>query len=608
MFPKYTQTSVFVSIGMLLHACASPLAPTVSRSTDSTFPTTTKTTPEITPDITPKITPETPQKITTQINTLNEPAHNDIDEYINLPHTNRTTVQKTLEHREEELNTLTPANTPSWDSETGHNLHLEQSTTVQLSLTDAIFSSLENNLDVRIALLQPQIAQEATIAAEATFDFVFGAGVSKKRARIPQQQILGPGGAPFNSDESSSDQFVTNASLIKQLYGGGTFTLSTDITKSESEATGFSYSPDPAWQTVGKLELNQPLLRNFGETVTLAQVRISKLNKDQSDEDMRESLNSVVTLTEQAYFDLCLQWKTLQIKQWLLLQGEQVAEILELRRSYDTSEADYAQAVATVQQRTAEVIQQQSALQAASDTLKKLTNNGLYSLESEEIIQPVGELVAMPISISLRQAMVTAATNRPDLRKLSLQIKSREIDLEVSSNALLPQLDAQAQMSFYGLGDNAGDGYSEVFDGDYVNYLLGLSLQVPLGNRSAEANHQSARLKKMSAVTSYKRGLQQATIEVKTALRNLVTSAALIQANKSFRIAQTENLRALLVEEETMAGLTPTFLNLKLQTQVGLASARTAELRAIVDYNKALSSLYKAMGTSLNQRQISQGK
>ena len=250
------------------------------------------------------------------------------------------------------------------------------------------------------------------------------------------------------------------------------------------------------------------------------------------------------------------------------------------------------------------VIKQQSVVQSASDNLKKLINTDNYLLDSEDIIQPVGELSANPISISLRQALITAVSNRPDLRNLSLQINAREIDVEVADNERLPQLDMQAQMSFYGLGDNASDGYSEVFGGDYVNYLVGLSFQVPLGNRSAEANFQSSRLKKMSAVATYKRGVQQATIEVKSALRNIVTNAALIQANKAFRVAQTENLRALTVEEETMAGLTPTFLNLKLQTQTGLASARIAELRAIVDYNKSISSLYKAMGTSLEQRQI----
>lgn len=586
MFTKNTQTSAIAFI-LLIPACASPFSVPVNNVSDSVT--------EI----------KTPIKTkTTQINTVFENETNEIDTQIQLPIQTITKVEEALKHRTEELSVLVPANTPSWDSDTGINLHLLTSNQRPLSLQEALFFSLENNIDIQIAILQPQIAEQNTIQAEAAFDFVFGAGASKKRSRIPQQQILSPAGAPLNSDETSTDQFLSNASLIKNLYGGGTLTASTNITKSETEAGGFSYSPDPAWQTVGTLELNQPILRNFGKKITLAQVRLSKINKSQSDEDLRSSLNTTVAATEESYLDLSFQWKKLQVSLWLLEQGEQVVEILELRRLYDTSEADYAQAVATVQQRTAEVIKQQSVVQSASDNLKKLINTDNYLLDSEDIIQPVGELSANPISISLRQALVTAVSNRPDLRNLSLQINAREIDIEVADNARLPQLDMQAQMSFYGLGDNAGDGYSEVFGGDYVNYLVGLSFQVPLGNKSAEANFQSSRLKKMSAVATYKRGVQQATIEVKSALRNIVTNAALIQANKAFRVAQTENLRALTVEEETMAGLTPTFLNLKLQTQTGLASARTAELRAIVDYNKSISSLYKAMGTSLEQRQI----
>ena len=84
----------------------------------------------------------------------------------------------------------------------------------------------------------------------------------------------------------------------------------------------------------------------------------------------------------------------------------------------------------------------------------------------------------------------------------------------------------------------------------------------------------------------------------------MITNAELIHANKSFRIAQTENLRALGVEEETMAGLSPTFLNLKLQTQAGLANARISEFSAIVNYNKAIADLYLSMGTTLQMHQI----
>ena len=64
------------------------------------------------------------------------------------------------------------------------------------------------------------------------------------------------------------------------------------------------------------------------------------------------------------------------------------------------------------------MISQQATVQKASDMLKKLMNTEQYSLESEDTIQPVGWVEANPISISLRQAMMTALENRPDLRKL----------------------------------------------------------------------------------------------------------------------------------------------------------------------------------------------
>lgn len=523
---------------------------------------------------------------------------------IRLPLQEPTAIEQSLEHRMEEITNLSPANRAEvWNSDIGFNLHLEDATTVAIAMDDAVLLAIENNLDIRIAVLKPAIEEQTVVAAEAAFDFVFGAGATSKHSKIPQQQII-VGGIPVNSSESEADILTGNASLARQLYGGGTITLSTDITKTDNSSTGSTFSPDPAWQTVGTVDFLQPLLRNFGETVTRAQIHISEIMHGQAKEELRDTLNTVVTSTEHAYLDLSLQWKILQVNVWLLQQGEEVVEILGLRRLYDTREADYAQAVATVQKRKAEVISQQAIVQKASDTLKQLINTDAYALDSENVLLPTGKIEANPISISLRQAVLTSLENRPDLRKLTLEIESQSINVKVMDNARLPQLDMQAQMSFRGLGDSAGEGYQEVFDTDFINYLAGLTFEVPLGNRAADANYTSARLQRMSAVAAYKQGIQKATIDVKTALRDIVTHAELMRANKDFRIAQAENLRALSVEEELMAGLTPTFLNLKLQTQSGLASARIAEFGSIINYNKSIASLYEAMGTTLLMHQV----
>ena len=85
---------------------------------------------------------------------------------------------------------------------------------------------------------------------------------------------------------------------------------------------------------------------------------------------------------------------------------------------------------------------------------------------------------------------------------------------------------------------------------------------------------------------------------------NVLTSYELIQARRSSRIAAAENLRALLVEEETVGSLTPEFLNLKFNRQDSLAVARFQEVRALASYNTSAAELYRAMGRGLEMNRI----
>jgi len=521
---------------------------------------------------------------------------------IRLPIAEQTEVEAALQGRRDVLDSLSPSppNT-AFEATAGSDLHGGKESVLEITKDDAINVALMNNLDVEIASYQPAISTEAIRQAEAAFDFLFGLNGTLGRNRIPQQTVPNN---PFSSDEQSTDTLNVDGSLAKKLHSGGTLTISTDVSRSENNNADFVFQPNPAWQTVGTVGLNQPLLRNFGDSVARAQINISTIMHGQSLEDFKLSLMNTLTATEVAYLDLVLQWKTLQVREWLYEQSQEVVSILELRRGYDTGESDYAQAVATLQQRSVEVISQRSLVHSASDTLKALMNSDAYGLESNSVLQPSSTLEPLEVRISLREAVMTAVEHRPDLRRLALEIDKNDVSLEVADNARLPQLDLQAQMSFYGLGDSAGDGYNEVFDAEYLNYVAGLAFEIPLGNHAAEADYQSKRLEKMTSTVRYRKGVQDAVIEVKRLLRDVVTNAELMQANRAYRVAQAENMRALQVEEETMSGLTPTFLNLKLQTQSGLATARIAEFTSIVNYNKSIANLYLAMGVTSNMHGI----
>jgi outer membrane protein TolC len=106
------------------------------------------------------------------------------------------------------------------------------------------------------------------------------------------------------------------------------------------------------------------------------------------------------------------------------------------------------------------------------------------------------------------------------------------------------------------------------------------------------------------ALLGYRQAVQDIVLDVKAALRDVVTNYELIEATRSSRIAQAENLRALLVEEETLAGLTPEFLNLKFQRQESLALARLEEFQALVAFDQAVAGLYRALGVGLSMRNI----
>jgi len=85
-------------------------------------------------------------------------------------------------------------------------------------------------------------------------------------------------------------------------------------------------------------------------------------------------------------------------------------------------------------------------------------------------------------------------------------------------------------------------------------------------------------------------------VEVKAALRGLVTNYQLIEQTRASRLAAAENLRTLMVEEETTRALTPEFLDLKLRRQETLAQTELGEALARTDFTHEADTAAAATG------------
>jgi HAE1 family hydrophobic/amphiphilic exporter-1 len=139
-----------------------------------------------------------------------------------------------------------------------------------------------------------------------------------------------------------------------------------------------------------------------------------------------------------------------------------------------------------------------------------------------------------------------------------------------------------------------------LFSGDTRNVTIGVRIQFPFKNTTAEANLAGARIQKEQLVASTRSQEQIIEVDVRNSAQ-AVESAR--QRVLSAREART-NAEMQLEGEQRLyqVGRSTTFL--LFQRENALANARASELRAETDYNKALADLQRATSTTLRANNV----
>jgi outer membrane protein len=516
-----------------------------------------------------------------------------------------TRVEQALAERREELDAIGPqfaAGGP--DLAIGPNLRGEATEQSPLSLREAIESAVANNLGVQVARIDEAISSAEVVRAEAIFDAVLFAGTGFGVIDEPGQQVSVPGGVVVSPGGSDARTFQFETGLSQFLPSGGTVEVSTGTQRFDNRQTAVTFTPNPEWDANLELSIAQPLLRGFGSDVNTARIALARNEDRREVQRLRQRLLDVVAETEAAYWSVVRSRQELAIARWLVEVGEQVRDVLERRRQLDVTLADFADAVATVESRKAGVIRAERRVANAVDRLKRIVNSPQFPLGEERSILPTDWMTDAPFRFSVPETFATAVSEAPPVQLAILSIDDASIREIVADNGRLPQLDLAAQMAWFGQSSGFGDSYERLGDAQFIEYVVGLQFSQPIGNRAAEAAFRQARLRRSAAVLGYRTALQDTILAVRIALQDVVAGWQLISQTRSFRIAQAENLRALLVLERTRASLTPEFLNLKFQRQNGLALAQLEEVNALVEYNVAIANLHRAMGVGLAMNRI----
>jgi outer membrane protein TolC len=174
---------------------------------------------------------------------------------------------------------------------------------------------------------------------------------------------------------------------------------------------------------------------------------------------------------------------------------------------------------------------------------------------------------------------------------------------ELTNNGLSGQITALGLMQT-GIGELAG-GYgnllSQIARRDYPNYSAGISLNIPLRNRAAQADYATSMLEMRQNELNLRKNVNQIRVDVQNAL------VGVDQARSRYEAA----VKSRVLQEQTLAGdqrryeLGSVVAFQVVQDQRDLATALSTEAQSMANYTHARIALDQALGATLDANHVS---
>jgi outer membrane protein TolC len=485
---------------------------------------------------------------------------------------------------------------------------------VNTTLEECIADAVKYNLNVQVEIYNPAIAEANIKRAKESYFPQLGFRFQKQSQENPTYSYL-------EGDETVVTEYGSYAGqLYQEIPGGGNLTVLLNSYKNDSNAS--FQTINPRYGATLSFDFTQPLLRNFMYNPIRRQIVIAGNNLDVSDARFKTALLQTVYAVEEAYWNLVFSIEDLKVRQQSLLLAKDL-----LRKNRKEVEVgtlapiEILTAEAEVAAREADILQAEVMVENNEDTLKTIINR--YPEQDAALIslRPSDEPQYDETDISLDQALKVALLNRPDLQERRFDFKNREYDLSYAKNQMLPELNLNASYWSPGLSgtqliyqdDNpatgiiigqipgaASDSLRDAFDFTYVNWDLNLTLSLPIDSLLSRAQYTQAKLALDQALVQIAQQEKQIFLDVRNAVRFVQTNYKRVEA---YRIARELAQEKLEVEEKKLrVGMTTNYI--VLQQQRDLANARSAEVRALIDYNLSLAGLDRAMGITLDKKNI----
>jgi outer membrane protein TolC len=493
------------------------------------------------------------------------------------------------------------------------SLAQQEEKSITLSLEDCIVKAMKNNLGVAIEVLNPELSDLAVAQAKQVFLPALSFSYSTRDTSQASFSFL------ESATQVSSVRNSWSAEISQIIPTGGNFSISLDGYKNETNQR--LQTINPRFGNTLTFSFSQPLLRNFGLKTTRREIIIARNNLDISETQLKRALQQTVYDVEQAYWALVGFMENLKVRKLSLRLAQDLLD--KNRRSVEVgtlAPIEILSAQSAVASRQADIIQAETQVKDSEDNLRILLNLAAEGIEEDLKIIPTDTPDFTKHEVTFDEALRTALENRPDLNGTRIDLKNREINLNYAKNQLLPSLNLTASYWSPGISGTqiiydplnpfappigeiehgAIDALKDAFGFTYENWSVGFTLDIPLDSVFSRASYAQAKVNLERSQLMLQEQEQQIYLEVKSAVRAVQNNYERVQAYKVARELAEQTLEA--EEEKLKVGISTPYFVLQYQTE--LTTAQTNELQAIIEYNISLATLNRALGTSLEKKNI----
>src|ERR1039458_5712042 len=479
-----------------------------------------------------------------------------------------------------------------------------------LSLRECIDLALNRNLDLQIEHLTAEISGDALSSA-------YGVYVPKITVGATHSYETDPGEFDARKFNPYFPTEITTEKLGSELNGkvpfGFNYDFSSFVIKNEANTDFRSDAGDAAnfpggirstndYEAKAGVIMRQHLLKDFWIDSDREVLLARRTDLKVSQQALRFKIMQTLLAVELNYYDLIAAREEIRVQEKALeLRRQFVADTKRLIELGKSPALDSAQAETQLQNTLTALAAAREVFSACRNSLIGLLTDDFGAWATIDV-QPTDVFQALPVEVNRSDSFQSALSTRPDLIEARLAVEKTGAMVKFRLNQIFPSLDL--------VGDYGGQGSETHFGGPALGdafsfrnpeYSYGVVVSLPLSNVGERNNYRASKAAKKIAELQLHKAEQNVLIQVADCISPVESGFSQVTSTQKAAPYAETALNAEITKLQN--GFSTSFVI--LQFQEILTTARTAEVRAEVDYNKALAQLAFAEGTILERHHLS---